>query len=86
MIAGLVSILLTRVLGDDRFHLLRRIKRPKGKAYVSNLGVNKKRPFEMSSYNLINEACSKLTRNRRCISQLFKIVALIAMWLFITSF
>ena len=34
VIADLVSILLTRVLGDDRFHLLRRIKRPKGKAYV----------------------------------------------------
>ena len=31
MIAGLVSILLTQVLGNDRFHLLQHIKRPKGK-------------------------------------------------------
>ena len=84
VIAGLVSILLTRVLGDDRFHLLRCIKRPKVKAYVWNLGVNKKRPFEISSDDLINEACSKLTRKRHCISlsQSFKIVALIAMWAF----
>ena len=69
VIAGLVSILFTWVLGDDRFHLLRCIKRPKGKAYVWNLSVNKKRPFEISSDDLINEACSKLTRNRHCISQ-----------------
>ena len=34
VIAGLVSIYFAKVLGDDRFHLLRRIKRPKGKAYV----------------------------------------------------
>ena len=33
MIAVLVSILLTRMLGDDRFHLFGFIKRPKVKAY-----------------------------------------------------
>ena len=32
MITDLVSIFLTRVLGDDRFHLLRHIKRQKGKS------------------------------------------------------
>ena len=45
MIAVLVSILLTRVLGDDRFHLLRCTKRPKGKVYVFNVGINENWPY-----------------------------------------
>ena len=45
VIVDLVSILLTRVLGDDRFHLLRCIKRPKGKEYGWNLGVNESRLY-----------------------------------------
>ena len=45
VIAGVVSILLTWVLGDDRFHLLQRIKRPKRNAYIWNLGVNENQPY-----------------------------------------
>ena len=44
-------------------------KGQRGKRMYETLhGVNKKWPFEISSDDLINEACSKLTRNRRCIS------------------
>ena len=43
-------------------------KGQRGKRMYGNLGVNKKWPFEISSDDLINEACSKLTRNRRYIS------------------
>ena len=43
VIAGLVSILLTWILGDDRFHLLWCIKRPKRKAYDETMGPTVKR-------------------------------------------
>ena len=62
IIAGLVSILLTRVLGDDRLHLLQHINRPKGKAYIWNLGVNENQPYLTIEISL-DDLITKLAQN-----------------------
>ena len=84
VITGLVSILLTRILGDDRFHLLWHIKRPKGKAYVWNLGVNENRSY-LPLKLVRTTACSKYT-NRRCISHNRLKSLCLVMWLFTMIF
>ena len=78
VMASLVSILLTRVLGDDKFHLLRCIKRPKGKAYIWNLGVNENLSYLTLKlvWTTIWRSLFKIYQLALYLSQSLKVVAL----------